>query len=58
MYKLRDWVDERKLKCTLSKNERAVEYLESHESLIDDTLIFENENAIHIIEKRIIIEKK
>jgi len=53
MYKLRDWVDETKLDCTLSKNERAVEYLESHESLINDTMIFGNENVIHIIEKRI-----
>jgi len=53
MYKLKDWVDERKLKCTLSKNERAVEYLESHEHLIDNYYIFQNENAIHIIEKRI-----
>jgi hypothetical protein len=53
MYKLRDWVDETKLTYSLSRNTRAVEYLESHEYLIDDIYIFNNENAIHIIEKRI-----
>jgi len=53
MYKLRDWVDETKLDSNLSLNERAVEYLENNEHLIDDECIFINENAIHIIEKRI-----
>jgi hypothetical protein len=53
MYKLRDWVDEKRLKGNLSLNERAVEYLENHEILIDNCEIFSNENAIHIIEKRI-----
>jgi len=53
MYKLRDWIDETRLKHTLSINERAVEYLENHELLIDNFWIFRNENAIHIIEKRI-----
>jgi len=53
MYKLRDWVDETQLTDNLSRNERAVEYLENHEHLIDDVHIFLNENAIHIIEKRI-----
>jgi hypothetical protein len=52
MYKLRDWVDETQLRKSLSFNERAVEYLENHEYLIDDEYIFCNENAIHIIEKR------
>jgi hypothetical protein len=51
MYKLRDWVDETQLTKELSCNERAVEYLENHELLIDDDEIFKNENAIHIIEK-------
>jgi hypothetical protein len=51
MYKLRDWVDEFRLQCTLSCNERAVEYLENHEHLIDENYILYNENAIHIIEK-------
>jgi hypothetical protein len=53
MYKLRDWVDETKLTPLLSRNERAVEYLEKHKHLIDNCEIFQNENAIHIIEKRI-----
>jgi hypothetical protein len=53
MYKLRDWVDETQLCETLSRNERAVEYLENHEHLINDNYIFYNVNAIHIIEKRI-----
>jgi len=53
MYKLRDWVDETKLMNTLSCNERAVEYLENHTYLIDDIYICNNENAIHIIEKRV-----
>jgi len=53
MYKLRDWVDEDELCETLSMNERAVEYLENHERLIDIFLIFQNEQAIYIIEKRI-----
>jgi len=53
MYKLRDWVDETQLCETLSDNERAVEYLENHEHLIVENNIFKNENAIHIIEKRI-----
>jgi len=53
MYKLRDWVDETRLTNDLSCNERAVEYLENHELLIDNSWIFGNENAIHIIEKRI-----
>jgi len=53
MYKLRDWVDETKLENTLSRNERAVEYLENHELLIDNAYIFMNVNAIHMIEKRI-----
>jgi hypothetical protein len=53
MYKLRDWVDESKLKKSLSCNERAVEYLENNDHLIDNVHIFKNENAIHIIEKRI-----
>jgi len=52
MYKLKDWVDETQLTTTLSWNERAVEYLENHEHFIDMD-IFQNENAIHIIEKRI-----
>jgi rhodanese-related sulfurtransferase len=56
MYKLRDWVDEARLMFTLSRNERAVEYLENHEHLIGNN-IFENENAIHIIEKRIQYDK-
>jgi len=43
--------DESKLTNWLSSNERAVEYLENHELLIDDYWIFINENAIHIIEK-------
>jgi hypothetical protein len=51
MYKLRDWVDETRLTNHLSMNERAVEYLENHELLIDYQYIFDNENAIHIIEK-------
>jgi len=51
MYKLKDWVDETKLENSLSCNERAVEYLENHEHLIDDCYILENVNAIHIIEK-------
>jgi hypothetical protein len=53
MYKLRDWVDETKLTNDLSCNDRAVEYLEKHELLIDNDYIFENGNAIHIIEQRI-----
>jgi hypothetical protein len=53
MYKLRDWVDESRLTHTLSFNTRAVEYLEEHEYLIYNKYIFENENAIHIIEKRV-----
>jgi len=53
MYKLRDWVDETRLCNTLSRNERAVEYLENHEHLIDNNWILENENAIYIIEKKI-----
>jgi len=53
MYKLRDWVDETRLTKRLSSNERAVEYLEQHEHLIHDYYILLNENAIHIIEKRI-----
>jgi len=53
MYKLRDWVDETQLCETLSRNERAVEYLERHEHLIDDNWILYNVNAIDIIEKRI-----
>jgi len=53
MYKLRDWIDETRLTNNLSCNERAVEYLEKHEHLIDDEYIFCNEHAIHIIEKRI-----
>jgi len=57
MYKLRDWVDETKLTKSLSSNERAVEYLENHELLIDNIFIVENENAIHIIEKRIQYDK-
>jgi len=58
MYKLRDWVDETQLTKNLSLNERAVEYLENHENLIDNCNIFENENAIHIIEKRIKYDKR
>jgi len=57
MYKLLDWVDETRLTNKLSCNERAVEYLENHEYLIDDFWIFQNENAIHIIEKRIMRDK-
>jgi hypothetical protein len=53
MYKLRDWVDETQLTKDLSYNERAVEYLENHEHLIDKHWIFENVNAMDIIEKRI-----
>jgi hypothetical protein len=53
MYKLRDWIDETKLTKSISRNERAVEYLENHELLIDDLYIFGNEHAIHIIEKKI-----
>jgi len=58
MYKLKDWVDETQLNTTLSKNERAVEYLESHKYLIDNEHIFCNENAIHIIEKRLRYDEK
>jgi hypothetical protein len=57
MYKLRDWVDETKLAKGLSCNERAVEYLENHEHLIDYYNIFKNPNAIHIIEKNIHLDK-
>jgi len=57
MYKLRDWVDETQLTRGVSINERAVEYLETHEHLIDDDYIFLNENAIHIIEKKIQYDK-
>jgi hypothetical protein len=57
MYKLRDWVDETRLTNDLSCNERAVEYLENHEHLIDNKWIFVNKNAIHIIEKRIDYDK-
>jgi len=53
MYKLRDWVDGTRLKDTLSSNVKAVEYLEKHERLINCHYICENEEAIHIIEKRI-----
>jgi len=53
MYKLRDWVDETQLDRNLSLNERAVEYLENHEHLIYNYLIFQNEEAIHIIEQKI-----
>jgi hypothetical protein len=52
MYKLRDWVDCKLLTKRISIHERAVEYLEKNEHLIDNS-IFNNENAIHIIEKRI-----
>jgi hypothetical protein len=52
MYKLRDWVDKTRLTTYLSRNERAIEYLEQNEHLISDS-IFANNNAIHIIEKRI-----
>jgi len=58
MYKLRDWVDETRLCISLSLNERAVEYLENHEHLISNVGICGNENAIHIIEKRIHILEK
>jgi len=57
MYKLRDWVDESRLTNGLSRNERAVEYLETHKRLIDHDNIYTNENAIHIIEKRIQYDK-
>jgi len=57
MYKLRDWIDEKRLTNALSCNERAIEYLENHEDLMDDTWIFRNEHAIHIIEKRIEYDK-
>jgi hypothetical protein len=57
MYKLRDWVDESNLTHSLSLNERAVEYLENNELLIDDDYILRNINAIHIIEKRIKLDK-
>jgi len=57
MYKLRDWVDETQLTNKLSCNDRAVEYLENHEHLIDNEVIFRNTNAIHIIEKRIQYDK-
>jgi len=53
MYKLRDWVDETRLTKELSNNVRAVEYLENHELLIDKYYICQNEEAIHIMEKRI-----
>jgi len=53
MYKLRDWVDETRLTNNLSYNERAIEYLENNMHLIDNYCILNNENAIHIIEKRI-----
>jgi len=53
MYKLKDWVDETRLTKQLSCNERAIEYLENHELLIDYECIFQNVNAIHIIEKNI-----
>jgi hypothetical protein len=53
MYKLRDWVDETRLENSLSRNVRAVEYLETHKHLIDNYWIFENENAVHIIEKKL-----
>jgi hypothetical protein len=53
MYKLRDWVDETQLTKELSFNGRAVEYLKKNKHLIDNYKIFQNENAIHIIEKRI-----
>jgi len=51
MYKLRDWIDETRLTRGLSKNVRAVEYLENNKMFILDMYICENENAIHIIEK-------
>jgi len=52
MYKLRDWVDKKRLKGgMLSCNERAIEYLENHERKIDHFYILLNEEAIHIIEK-------
>jgi len=54
MYKLLDWIDEDSLEDELSFNECAVEYLENHNHLIYDSYLFENINAIHIIEKRII----
>jgi len=57
MYKIQNWIDETKLNKSLSINERAVEYLENHEYLIDDR-IFLNVNAIHIIEKRIQDDKR
>jgi len=57
MYKLRDWVDETQLKCSLYSNERAVEYLENNDHVIDYNHVFINENAIHIIEKRIQYDK-
>jgi len=57
MYKLRNWVDETQLTKKLSFNERAIEYLENHEHLIDEDWIFWNVNAIHIIEKRIQYDK-
>jgi hypothetical protein len=53
MYKLKNWVDDEQLTVTLSSNERAAEYLECHEHLIDDHAIFENEHAFHIAVKRI-----
>jgi len=52
MYKLRDWVDETRL-THLAENNRAGEYLENHEYLIDNMWIYLNEDAMHIIEKRI-----
>jgi hypothetical protein len=53
MYKLRDWINTNYLTHTLSKNVRAIEYLENHDDLIDNHMIFKNIEAIHIIEKRI-----
>jgi len=58
MYKLRDWIKGERLTSELSGNERAVEYLENHSNLIDKCHIFENVNAIHIIEKKLPIHEK
>jgi len=51
MWKLRDWIDPKRLTNFLSSNPRAGSYLESNPEKIDWTYLSSNPSAIHLLEQ-------
>jgi len=51
MYKLRNWIDESKLKDGLNENIRAVKYLEDHPQKINWSILSGNAEAIYLLQE-------